>query len=142
VIVVEVLLLAAVLFGVAAVAAGRGDFLAEAPRDAADSGFSADGPLEAADLADVRFPMALRGYRMAEVDEALARLADELADRDQRIAQYDQRIAEYDQRIAELDSARRSDVMPAAAPASAGQPEERDTLWRRIGGSRLLRPGG
>jgi len=135
VIVVEVLLLAAVLFGVAAVAAGRGDFLAEAPRDAADSGFSADGPLEAADLADVRFPMALRGYRMAEVDEALARLADELADRDQR-------IAEYDQRIAELDSARRSDVMPAAAPASAGQPEERDTLWRRIGGSRLLRPGG
>lgn len=134
-IVVEVLLLAAVLFGVAAVAAGRGDFLAEAPRDAADSGFSADGPLEAADLADVRFPMALRGYRMAEVDEALARLADELADRDQR-------IAEYDQRIAELDSARRSDVMPAAAPASAGQPEERDTLWRRIGGSRLLRPGG
>ncbi|MGI8698925.1 MAG: DivIVA domain-containing protein, partial [Mycobacteriales bacterium] len=123
-IVVEVLLLAAVLFGVAAVAAGRGDFLAEAPRDAADSGFSADRPLEAADLADVRFPMALRGYRMAEVDEALARLADELADRDQR-------IAEYDRRIAELDSARRSDVMPAAAPASAGQPEERDTLWRR-----------
>lgn len=127
-IVVEVLLLAAVLFGVAAVAAGRGDFLAEAPRDAADSGFAVNRPLEAADLADVRFPMALRGYRMADVDDALARLADELAERDQRIA--------------DLESAPQAAAMPAASPTPADQPADRETLWRRIGGSRRLRPDG
>lgn len=86
VIVLELLLLAAVLFGVAAVAAGRGDLLADAPRDAADSGLPADRPLVADDVADLRFPMALRGYRMADVDEALDRFAIELATRDDRIA--------------------------------------------------------
>ncbi len=87
VIVLEVLLLAAVLFAVAAVAAGRGDLLADAPRDAADLGLPADRALRATDLESVRFPMVLRGYRMADVDEALDRLAAELADRDERIAE-------------------------------------------------------
>jgi DivIVA domain-containing protein len=39
-----------------------------------------DGPLRPEDLRRVRFPLALRGYRMEEVDALLARLADE-ADR-------------------------------------------------------------
>ncbi|MBC7375243.1 MAG: DivIVA domain-containing protein, partial [Frankiales bacterium] len=38
------------------------------------------------DVAGVRFAMAPRGYRMAEVDEVLDRLAAELADRDRRLA--------------------------------------------------------
>ena len=33
----------------------------------------------------LRFDQAVRGYRMAQVDVALARLADELADRDAEI---------------------------------------------------------
>lgn len=90
-IVLEVLLLAAVLFAVAAVAAGRGDMLADAPRDGAEGGLPADRPLTPDDVADLRFPMALRGYRMADVDEALDRLAAELAERDERIAELEQR---------------------------------------------------
>lgn len=86
-IVLEVLLLAAVLFGVAAVAAGRGDLLAEASRDGADTGLPVDRPLQPVDVESLRFPMALRGYRMADVDEALDRLAAELAERNDRIAE-------------------------------------------------------
>nr|WP_281363375.1 DivIVA domain-containing protein [Nocardioides perillae] len=35
--------------------------------------------MSAADLRRVRFPLAVRGYRMAEVDALLDRLADQLA---------------------------------------------------------------
>ncbi len=85
-IVVEVLLIAAVLFAVAAVAAGRGDLLGAAPRDLADLGLPAKRPIRSEDLSALRFSMALRGYRMAEVDEVLDRVSAELADRDERIA--------------------------------------------------------
>ncbi|MGO0576706.1 DivIVA domain-containing protein [Ornithinimicrobium panacihumi] len=43
------------------------------------------GPLQAADVQEVRFDQALRGYRMRQVDAALDRLATELADRDEEI---------------------------------------------------------
>lgn len=46
-----------------------------------------DRPVRASDLADARFSVAFRGYRMAEVDEALDRLAVEIAQRDERIQQ-------------------------------------------------------
>lgn len=91
VIVVEVLLLLAVLFVVAAVVAGRGGGMPEATRDGAEVGFPTDRPLRGEDLHALRFSMALRGYRMAEVDDALDRLAAELAQRDDRIAALEQR---------------------------------------------------
>ncbi|MDT0265456.1 DivIVA domain-containing protein [Streptomyces sp. DSM 44915] len=43
-------------------------------------------PLVPADLIRVRLPVAPRGYRMAEVDDVLDRVAAELAERDARIA--------------------------------------------------------
>jgi DivIVA domain-containing protein len=128
VIVLEVLLLAAVLFGVAAVAAGRGDALADAPRDGADLGLPADRPLLPADLETVRFPMAVRGYRMAEVDETLDRLAVELAERDERIA--------------ELESAAEPTAPGGPAvgsPAPVDDPGDRDPHARRPGGSYRVR---
>lgn len=45
-----------------------------------------DGPVQAADLADVRFTVALRGYRMDEVDRVLDDLRVVLAERDAQIA--------------------------------------------------------
>jgi DivIVA domain-containing protein len=44
------------------------------------------GPLVGDDVHDVRFDQALRGYRMTQVDEALARLRQELLERDAEIA--------------------------------------------------------
>jgi DivIVA domain-containing protein len=67
-----------VLGGVAVVAAGRGEPMAPAYDDRPDALVPADRPLTADDLRRVRFSVALRGYRMSEVDALLARLAAEL----------------------------------------------------------------
>jgi DivIVA domain-containing protein len=41
----------------------------------------------------LRFPLAARGYRMADVDDALSRLGAELAERDARIADLESALA-------------------------------------------------
>jgi DivIVA domain-containing protein len=66
------------LGGIAVVAAGRGAPLAEAHDDRPDPGVPAEGPLRSEDLRRVRFPLALRGYRMSDVDALLDRLATQL----------------------------------------------------------------
>lgn len=67
--------------GVAMVASGRGGSMPPAYGDRPDLALPDDRPLEARDLRTVRFPLALRGYRMSDVDALLARLASELEDR-------------------------------------------------------------
>ncbi len=63
------------------VASGRGGSMAPAYDDRPDLALPEDRTLEAHDLRRVRFPLALRGYRMSDVDTLLARLATELEDR-------------------------------------------------------------
>ena len=75
------------LGGVAVVAAGKGTPLAEEYDDRPDVLVPADRPLGAEDLRRVRFSIALRGYRMSEVDALLARLADEHEGRGARHAE-------------------------------------------------------
>jgi DivIVA domain-containing protein len=65
------------LGGVAVVAAGRGDPMADAYDDRPDALVPAEGRLSADDLRRVRFSLAFRGYRMSEVDALLERLARE-----------------------------------------------------------------
>jgi DivIVA domain-containing protein len=77
--------LAVGLFAVAARFLPAGEQIApplrdEPPWDLPDRGI---GP---ADVDAVRLPVALRGYRFAETDELLDRLADELRARDEEIA--------------------------------------------------------
>ncbi|WP_405950411.1 DivIVA domain-containing protein [Streptomyces prunicolor] len=52
-----------------------------------------DRPVNHADIETLRFPLAARGYRMAEVDDALGRIAAELAERDARIADLESALA-------------------------------------------------
>ncbi len=66
---------------VAVVASGAGDSMAEEYDDRPDVRVQADGPLTAEDLRDVRFSTVLRGYRAAEVDALIARLAHDLEQR-------------------------------------------------------------
>jgi len=63
--------------GVAVLAAGRGAPLAEVYDDRADVTVPAEGPVTADDLRRIRFSIALRGYRMSEVDALLDRIATE-----------------------------------------------------------------
>jgi DivIVA domain-containing protein len=75
------ILVVLVLGVVAVVASGRGTPLAEEYGDRPDVSVPEDGPLGPADLRRVRFSLALRGYRMAEVDALLDRLATQLEER-------------------------------------------------------------
>jgi DivIVA domain-containing protein len=81
-----VLVVAVVVFAAAGVAAGAGGTLgtpAGDPQPLAEH----DGPVGAAELGEVRFPVVLRGYRMDAVDAVLDRVGAELAARDARIAE-------------------------------------------------------
>jgi len=71
------ILVVLLLGAVAVVASGRGTPMEPAYDDAPDSLVPTDGPVTAEDLRRIRFPIALRGYRMAEVDALLDRLAEE-----------------------------------------------------------------
>ncbi|MDT9594042.1 DivIVA domain-containing protein [Nocardioides zeae] len=71
------LLAVAAMAGVAVVAAGHGEPMAEEHGDRPDAGLPRTGPVTADDLRAVRFPVVLRGYRMADVDALVERLVAE-----------------------------------------------------------------
>jgi DivIVA domain-containing protein len=71
------ILIVLALGAIAVVASGRGTPMAPAYDDAPDSLVPREGPITADDLRRIRFPIAVRGYRMAEVDALLDRLAEE-----------------------------------------------------------------
>jgi DivIVA domain-containing protein len=76
------ILIVLALGGIAVVASGRGTPMSPAYDDAHDALVPAHGPITADDLRRIRFPLAFRGYRMAEVDALLQRLAEEREDLD------------------------------------------------------------
>ena len=86
ILVFEVLAVLAVVFGVAAFLTGRAAGLSEEPQDLASVGIPRDRAMTPDDVVGLRFALALRGYRMDEVDDALDRLAAEIAARDEEIA--------------------------------------------------------
>lgn len=64
-----------------------GEQIAPALRDEPLWALPPDRSLKAADVAELRLPVALRGYRFAETDELLDRVVEELRKRDERIDQ-------------------------------------------------------
>ena len=66
------------LGAVVVVASGEGDPLSEEHGDTHDVLVPADRPITGADLRDLRFNTAVRGYRADEVDALLDRLATQL----------------------------------------------------------------
>ncbi|MFJ6383545.1 DivIVA domain-containing protein [Kitasatospora sp. NPDC092039] len=84
---VIVVAMAVVVGGAALVALGGGGSMPEAAPDRISARLPQDRPLGKADVDELRLPMALRGYRMDEVDDVLDRLGAELAYRDARIAE-------------------------------------------------------
>lgn len=74
------------LFLLAAHVLPAGEQIAPALRDEPSWKLPAERHLSAHDVAGVRLPVALRGYRFAETDLLLDRLAEELRARDEEIA--------------------------------------------------------
>jgi hypothetical protein len=79
------ILVVGVLFVIASFVLPAGEQIAAPVRDDPAWTLPADRPLDATDVADVRLPIALRGYRFAETDFLLDRLSDELRIRDAEI---------------------------------------------------------
>ncbi|MEV3871247.1 DivIVA domain-containing protein [Streptomyces sp. NPDC049906] len=77
----------------AVVGGGEGGPLSSVPPERYAEPLPPDRPVRRADVDALRFPLALRGYRMAEVDEALGRLGAELSERDARIQELEARLA-------------------------------------------------
>jgi DivIVA domain-containing protein len=88
---IQLIVVSAVVFVVAAVVLGAGGTLTEPVTDQPDLELPA-GPLTAGDVDAVRFPLAFRGYRMNEVDDVLDRLRTEIVVRDARIMELEYRL--------------------------------------------------
>ncbi|GGV75312.1 hypothetical protein GCM10010499_31310 [Streptomyces thermoviolaceus subsp. apingens] len=78
----------------AVVGGGEGDGpLPEAAPERLHDPLPPDRPVSRADVENLRFPLAVRGYCMADVDDALSRLGAELAEREARIADLESALA-------------------------------------------------
>ncbi|MEV4438018.1 hypothetical protein AB0K09_03215 [Streptomyces sp. NPDC049577] len=86
-----VVVVAAVTLAVAG--GGPGAALPEAAPDRVAWPLPAGRPLLRADVEALRLPVTLRGYRMADADDAFDRLGAELAERDARIAELEAALA-------------------------------------------------
>lgn len=72
---------------------GESSPLPDAPPERLDDRLPLDRPVNRTDVETLRFPLAARGYRMDDVDDALGRLAAEIAERDARIADLESALA-------------------------------------------------
>ncbi|EOD66946.1 DivIVA domain-containing protein [Amycolatopsis vancoresmycina] len=90
---VVMLLVAAVVFLLAAVVFGRGEELAPLPPGSSPTRLPAED-ITGEDLADVRFQLVFRGYKMSEVDWVVRRLGVELDELRARVAELEQREQE------------------------------------------------
>ncbi|GAA1706337.1 DivIVA domain-containing protein [Fodinicola feengrottensis] len=77
--------LAGVLFAGAAFTIGRTPGMADPAPDMVPTSLPDDRPATGADVHALRFDVVLRGYRMAQVDDALTRLAYDIDVRDTHI---------------------------------------------------------
>jgi DivIVA domain-containing protein len=99
---------AAALYGIAVVVFGRGEELPPLPPRATPTRLP-EGEVAGGDVRELRFPQAVRGYRMGEVDWVLERLADEL---DRIGAERDGLAA----RVAELEAERSAPARTEGSP--------------------------
>ncbi|MFE9763319.1 DivIVA domain-containing protein [Streptomyces sp. NPDC005808] len=97
---------------VAVVGGGESAPLPEAGPERLVDPFPPDRPLNREDVEILRFPVAVRGYRMADVDDALGRLGAEIGERDARIA--------------DLEAALEGAMSASATSTSLRKPAEED----------------
>jgi DivIVA domain-containing protein len=116
---VVALTVAAVVFGVTVLVTGADPGLGEVEPDGRAVPLPGNRPLQESDLEKVRFDTALRGYRMAQVDQALRRAAYDIGYKDELIGVLQAEVAALRAgRISEADELRRARE-EALAPSGA-----------------------
>ncbi|MGC5054505.1 DivIVA domain-containing protein [Micromonospora sp. DT48] len=110
---------AAVVFGVTALVTGRDPGLTPVEADGRAVPLPGDRPLRESDVGEVRFDIALRGYRMAQVDQAMRRAAYDIGYKAELIGVLEAEVtALRDGRTADADALRRAREQ-AANPTEA-----------------------
>ncbi|MDR7280566.1 DivIVA domain-containing protein [Catenuloplanes atrovinosus] len=127
---VMALVVAAIVFGVTVLVSGSDPALVPAEPDGRAVPLPGNRPLLEADIADVRFDTALRGYRMAQVDQALRRAAYDIGYKEELIGVLEAEVtALRDGRLEDADALRkaREEALAPSAPATpAPLPENND----------------
>ncbi|WP_446218156.1 DivIVA domain-containing protein [Micromonospora sp. IBHARD004] len=122
---VVALTVAAVVFGVTVLVSGRDPGLAPAEPDGRAVPLPGSRPLHESDVAEARFDTVLRGYRMAQVDQAMRRAAYDIGYKSELIGVLEAEVAALREgRTADADALRRAreesaGASPAAAPTDA-----------------------
>ncbi|WP_405114051.1 DivIVA domain-containing protein [Micromonospora sp. NBC_01405] len=117
---VVALTVAAVVFGVTVLVTGRDPGLAPVEPDGRAVPLPASRPLRESDVGDVRFDTAARGYRMAQVDQALRRTAYDIGYKSELIGVLEAEVtALREGRAADADELRRAREQAAAAAEAA-----------------------
>ncbi|MEU7840048.1 DivIVA domain-containing protein [Micromonospora sp. NPDC049114] len=122
---VVALTVAAVVFGVTVLVSGRDPGLAPTEPDSQAIPLPGTRPLRESDVGAVRFDTGLRGYRMAQVDQAMRRAAYDIGYKSELIGVLESEvIALREGRIDDADALRQAreqaaTVVPAAATAES-----------------------
>jgi len=94
--ILALLVVGGVLFLAASFAFGRGEEMAPVLPEGTPVELPDDRLARGDDLRALKLSVALRGYRMDEVDDVLDRLVDELDRRGERISELEARLTEED----------------------------------------------
>ncbi|GAA2182465.1 DivIVA domain-containing protein [Micromonospora lupini] len=124
---VVALTVAAVVFGVTVLVSGRDPGLASTEPDSQAIPLPATRPLRESDVGAVRFDTGLRGYRMAQVDQAMRRAAYDIGYKSELIGVLEAEvIALREGRTDDADVLRqaREQAAGAASGATAAVPDE------------------
>ncbi|MGB2568063.1 DivIVA domain-containing protein [Micromonospora citrea] len=115
---VVALTVAAVVFGVTVLVSGRDPGLVPAEPDGRAVPLPGARPLRESDVGEVRFDTALRGYRMAQVDQAMRRAAYDIGYKTELIGVLEAEVtALREGRTADADALRRTREEAAGAAA-------------------------
>lgn len=118
---VAALTVAAVVFGVAVLVTGRDSGLVPAEPDGTAVPLPSTRPLRESDVGQVRFDTALRGYRMAQVDQAMRRAAYDIGYKTELIGVLEAEVtALREGRSADADALLRAREAAAGAHPGAG----------------------
>ncbi|SBT54359.1 DivIVA domain-containing protein [Micromonospora narathiwatensis] len=123
---VVALTVAAVVFGVTVLVSGRDPGLVPTEPDGRAVPLPGGRPLDELDVTEVRFDTALRGYRMAQVDQAMRRAAYDIGYKSELIGVLEAEVAALREgRTEEAEALRRTReeaarTDPAGAPSPAG----------------------
>jgi DivIVA domain-containing protein len=126
---VVALVVAAIIFGVTVMIGGGDSGLTPTEPDGRALPLPGDRPLGEEDVARTRFDTAFRGYRMAQVDQALQRAAYDIGYKGELIGVLEAEVAALREgRLGDADSlrkAREAAITPAqAGPAEVPPPEQ------------------